>query len=272
MDVLKILSMWKDIEGSYLQMSKKRNLSRADFLKLLVSYKDATKTHGINSLLVRLQKGMAELEDAEAQHDCLVLSQALVDLGNYIDVNGIPNDIPNLALFLMEVLGNEDKYSVDFLDTFYLMNKDGGLATTSSEKIPYSHMIRRFGCVESACFIESCLSKSKSTAPKTYVGYELLSDKFKVLDIYEYQQHAREKFSNNDFKDNFDKECWISIPFLYSNLSLEKVYLTDKSNLISGTLFDQKIIKQEPIVCQLNGYSKEFIKCSLQDFEVFVIC
>lgn len=268
MKVLKIVPMWKDIENSYEKIGKPKNLSRSEFLKKLISYNDKTKTHRINDLLVEVNKGMESVGDSDLQYDCSMLSQLLVSLGNYVDKNGIPNDIDNLSVFLLNTISIHEKYSEDLLNRMYVLNKEDGNIVEGSERLPYSHMVRRFNCLKSACFLEPSLSKRKSIVPKTYIGYDLSSDKFKVLDFNTFQQKALSK----EFKDSFDKECVISYSFLNNEFGLTEFCFSDKCNLVDNKIFGQEVLKQENITVNFDKYFRNFIRCTLENFEVFVLC
>lgn len=267
MDVLKILSMWKDLEGSYASISKKKNLSRSDFFKLLIAYKDDTKTHGISSLIVKLQKGSEDSEDADVQHDCVILMQSLVEIGNYVDRYGVPDKIENLATFLMLVMAGSNKYDRDFLYNMFVLTDKPNV-----KSIPYSMMISHFNCVESCCVFEGTIKGNKLKEAVTYVGYPLVSDNFIIINLDEFTKLAPKKFEQNSFKNDFEKRCWVMFLILYNKLELQKAYFTHEDNIVDNKLFGQEILSVEQNVYEFNGNKFAIKTCKLENFEVYIPC
>lgn len=270
MKIDKIIPIWSNIESSYQRTAEPRGLTRLDYLKMLISYKEDTKEHGIATLLQYINEDMQNPECEKYHNDCTFLATILKELSNYIDRVGLPKEIDNLQSFLIEVIQEKDKFTKEMLESYYNPNYiNKGAVSSNAVLLPYSRMISDFGCTKSACKLVKSDSRTKSVLPQTYVGYELLSDNFKYLTYDETVEIARSK----DFGNDFTLKCVVAYAsILSSGEKLVEGYFTSSENIKDGKLFGQEATLIDTIVFNSTKGRSEFPKYKVCDFEVYVVC
>lgn len=259
MKVKNIEKIWKDLEASYLRIGKPKGLTRSEFLKTLISYKD-NGSHSIGYLIKTINDDMSDPNIGEYLEVCTVLINLFKYLTNYIDLHGIPDDIENLTTFLVSAMEVNDKVSVSDI------NKSYSKCNNDATEYPYSKMISQFGCVEGySCFVKD-KSKSRNVSPRFYVGYELESDKFKVLYPSQFQSFLEKNYTTTDM---FIRDCaGVIVILMQLNKLNGKLYLTSYSNIKDGTLFGKKAVLKETF-----KYETYEVRCySVCDFEVYCLC
>ena len=146
------------------------------------------------------------------------------------------------------------------------INKTYSKCNNDATEYPYSKMISQFGCVEGySCFVKD-KSKSRNVSPRFYVGYELESDKFKVLYPSQFQSFLEKNYTTTDM---FIRDCaGVVVILMQLNKLNGKLYLTSYSNIKDGTLFGKKAVLKETF-----KYETYEVRCySVCDFEVYCLC
>lgn len=257
MKIDKIAKVWSNLEDAYL--SKGGKISRSEFLEMLISYK-SDGTHNISYLLKCISDDVALYTDEKRMNDYTVLSSMFKELSNFVDSNGVPNNITNLNEFLVSIIVTEVELDYSALNNLYNCNKDTSIA------YPYSRMISNFGCVTSYSYFCKDTTVGKGRSAKVYKGYELEEEKFKVINCNEYQKYISDNISS---PYEFSKACAVLIAILHEDAKLPvNLFITDSSNIVGGKLFTQKV-KQVEIS---EGYGYKFIKYDVCDFSVYVVC
>jgi len=259
MKVQKIEKIWKDLESSYQSMGQPKGLTRVEFLKQLISYKD-NGSHSIGYLIKTINDDMKDPNIGEYLETCTILINLFKYLTNYIDLKGIPEDIENLSTFLVDIIDVQDKVHPSDINNLYFKTNN------EVDEYPYSKMISLFGCVEGySCFVKD-KSKSRNISPKFYKGYELESDKFKVLYPSQFQSFLEKNYTT---KDMFIRDCaGVVVILMQLNELNGKLYLTSYENIKDGKLFG----KDATLVKSYKYDTYEVRKYSVCDFEVYCLC
>lgn len=263
MRIEKIIPMWKNIEDEY--QKKNINLNRVDYFKSLVMF-DGT-SHNIPRLMSIVSEDLSSPEcTEELKQDGTILLNLLRDVSNYLDANGIPDEIENLQIFLMECLGGaQDKFTANDLKSFYVLKPE----ESSVDFLPYSQMIEHFGSIDNYTHLERVVSDSKIKLPKTYIGYEVESDRFMYLTAND----ALDLAKANNFKNDFVLNCVIAISCLLTDgVPFNGGYFTVAENIKDKTIFGRDVILLNSWAFNTDKINLVVKKYNLCGNEVYVLC
>ena len=256
---LQLINFWQDLEGSYESKGEPLGLTRSEFIKKFIAYKE-DGSHNIDYLIKIVNTDMTKPECAPYMDDCTNLVNLFKHLAIYVDSNGIPDEIENLSVFLVEMLSIHDKLDKKSLDAMFFKTKKDFV------EYPYSKMISQFGAVESYGTFVKDKSKSKNMVSKLFKGYELKSDNFKVLHSREYDSYLRNNYTS---KDEFILNCArVVLILIQLNKVPDKIYITDVNNVKNGQLFGKDVSLIEQL--EFNGFNIN--KYKVCDFEVYCLC
>lgn len=254
----KIFETWSDLEKSYDTMGN--GLTRSEFMKKLVGYK-SLGNHGINYILTILLDEVNNSGKDSDKDKFSILADTFKSLSNYLDLHGIPVEIVNLNAFLIEAVGLTKELLTEE-DLYSMYNKSEDLAY----EIPYSQMIKRFGCVYNHLVFEKDKSNRKKMVSVHYVGIENVTDKLKVFyrhDVYDYIM------SNSKSQDSFVIECAKVLAVLVQSNNLEEmICISSPDNISNSTIFG---IKMEFIeIISVGGL--EVAKFKLNGTSIYCLC
>lgn len=259
MKVQKIEQLWKDLEGSYEKIGEPKGLSRVDFFKSLISYKP-DGSNSLGYLIKILNDDMQDPNIGEHLEACTMLITLFKGLITYLDTNGMPEYIDDLHAFLLSTCTVVDKFTLSDITNLYCRTD------CDSIDYPYSKMISLFGCVESySCFIKD-RKKSRKISPVTYKGFELGSDKFKVLRKENHRTFLEQNYATTDL---FIGDCArVLVILMQAEIPFGDIYVSAFENFVDGKLFGRDAIEKFSIPCK----DYKLVCYKVDDFEVYTIC
>lgn len=205
---VKILDVWSDLEVSF---SKSNMSSRSAFLKKAVGYSDERKTHSLNHLLKIVTQSITETTDNDIIFGLTSLSELLKKLSNYIDKNGIPDEIPNLNVFVIE-----STFAPKELLTMENLVENSFISTIPTDLLSYKEMFLKYGCFQSRVSVSDIKKTSSTVKMNAESGVYNPGDKIDVVEV-SYLEEYLLSISSSD--DEFHKEVIKALSVLHPVLN-----------------------------------------------------
>lgn len=228
-----VFDIWSNLEQSYETKGKAKNLTREEYFKSLIVFKNGK--HGLHLLLKRLNDAIMN-DESKTDEDLLdkysKLTEMFKVLGNYLEVEGIPSKIENLDLFLIEAMGLLEPSITreDILNEF----------SYSSENDDKIHKFYHRVMLEEFNALVDYVVADKNGVISHYIGVENPSDKFRYFKKEMVYNYLKDGYSSKKFlEDRFNLDCLAVLSIL---AKLDKLpnnfFVTDKSNVENNKLFN----------------------------------
>lgn len=258
-----VFSIWSNLEDSYESKGKPRGVDRSTFLKSLVGYSQGK--HKLPALLNKLNKEI-ENDNLKSNEEVLdkyyKLSETFKTLGSYIESNGIPSNIDNLDLFLINAMGllKEKLTREDLLSQYnYYPDNDDRLT-----KYHYRVMVEEFNCLLE--HIES----DKDGKMHHYVGVESIKDKFRMFTSDMMYNYLVSGYGSQEYMtDRFNLECLTIVALIMRESSFPSIFfVSDKSNVVDNKLFGKAELT---FVRQISQPFGEVVEYKFKELSIFCL-
>lgn len=227
-----VFDVWSNLEDSYKRQGVPKGLSRSEYFKLIVGFKN--NRHGLPLLLKKLNDVISD-EELKKDEDVLdkysKLTETFKILSNHLDENGIPSEIENLDLFLVNSMGM--LISSTSREDIIRQYDYNSLEDNKINKFYHRIMLEEFGALIDYVYAD------KDGTINHYIGVECPTDNFRHFKRDMVYNYLKDGYSSPEFlKDKFNLDCLAVIAVL---AKIDKIpndfFVTSKDNIVENRLF-----------------------------------
>lgn len=259
-----VFDVWSNLEKAYHEKGEPRGMSRLDFLKSIIGYKNGK--HGLVVLLKRLNDAVSDEAlkgDEEVLDKYSKLTETFKILGQEIDANGLPNNIENLDLYLITAMGfSKPSFTQEDILSEYMFSP---FDENNINKFYYKVMLEEFDSL-----VDFIIS-DKNGVTNHYQGVEGPGERlryFRKSDVYKYIQ---DNIVDNEFMESkFNIDCLTVGSLLAKDGRMPNNYFVcARDNIVDGKLFGLKKVEFIRKVEYSNFVMEEY---KFKEMNIFCIC